>query len=116
MSETVHYKGTLTKVERFENETLEEHCKRLLEINELPEYYETYEEVFNDRLYKRYIIYDNNIYSVYKKEIGSENMFNANINQNGEIEFEVMYYNGGCGFTDAINYAMENIKQKENNL
>jgi len=31
MSETEHYKGTLTKVKRLENESLEEQCKRLLE-------------------------------------------------------------------------------------
>lgn len=110
MSEVVHYKGTLTKIDKFTNESLEEQCKRLLNTHELPDYYDTYREMFEDTFYNQYVICNDEIYSVYRKDVYSDDMFNAKIISNNEIEFEVMYYNGGCGFTEAIEIALKNIQ------
>ena len=111
MSETVHYKGVLRKVERNEGETLEEQCKRLLESKELPSYYDTYQEYFVDENYRRMTIQNGIIYRVEKEEVDPySDIFRASINYKDEIEFEVKYYNGGCGFDEAIEDAIKSIK------
>ena len=111
MSETVHYKGVLRKVERQEGETLEEQCKRLLDNKDIPSYYDSYEECFSDECYDKFTIYNGIIYNIEKEDVGTdEDIFNAKIEDNGEISFEVRYYNGGCGLEEAIEEALKNIK------
>jgi hypothetical protein len=111
MSETVHYKGVLRKVERLEGETLEEQCKRLLEDKELPSYFDSYQEFLLDEYYNKMTIQNSIVYSVEKEDVDPDgDIFNASIEENGEIQFEVRYYNGGCGFDEAIEEAIKNIK------
>lgn len=113
MSETVHYKGILKEVKRYEGETLEEQCKRLMENKDLPSYYDTYEEYLLDENYRKITIQNGIVYRVEKEEVDPySDIFNARMNENGEIEFEVRYYNGGCGFDEAIEEAVKNIKLK----
>lgn len=115
MSETVHYRGVLKKVERHEEETLEEQCKRLLENKELPSYLDSYEEYLVDENYQQITIQNGIIYRVEKEEVNPDgDIFKASINDKGEIEFEVRYYNGGCGFDEAIEEAVK--ESNENNL
>lgn len=110
MSSTVHYKGILKKVERLEGESLEEQCKRLLENKELPSYFDSYQEYLTDLFYKSMVIHNDTIYKAEKEEIDPDNdIFNATLKDNGEIEFEVRYYNGGCSFDEAIEEAFKNI-------
>ena len=114
MSETEHYKGTLTKVKRLENESLEEQCKRLLEYRGLLDY-DSYEEMLLDEFYKEYYVYNGILYSIHKESINSDgDIFNADEGENGVINFEVRYYNDGCGFNEAIEEALENIEIKIN--
>jgi hypothetical protein len=113
MSEMVHYKGTLTKVELLEYETLEEQCKRvykkLTSNTELKKYYDTYEEMLLDEFYKEYILIDNELYTTNRKDVGIDSsLFTSKINEDGTIDYEVLYYNGGCGFTEAIEEALKN--------
>lgn len=111
MSETVHYKGVLRKIERYENESLEEQCKRLLDNKELPSYFDNYEEYFSDEYYHKFTIHNGVIYSIEKEDVDPDSdIFNAINGVNGEINFEVRYYNGGCGFDEAIEEAIKNIK------
>jgi hypothetical protein len=111
VSETVHYKGTLTKVEKLENETLEEQCKMILENKELPKWFDSYVEFLFDECYKEYAIYENELYFVDKKSVDADtDMFISSKNEDGTINFEVKYYNGGCGFEEAIETALKNIK------
>jgi len=109
MSETIHYKGTLTKVERLENESLEEQCKRLLNGKELDDCYDTYKEMLLNEFYKQYYLYNDILYLVNKIELYGD-VFNASNGKNGEINFEIVYYNGGCSFNDAIERALNDIK------
>jgi hypothetical protein len=112
MSETVHYKGVLIKIDRFEEENLEEQCKRLLENRELPSYFNSYEECLLDEHYHKMTIQNGEVYRVEKEEVDPDGgMFNASLKENGEIIFEVRYYNGGCGFDEAIEEAMKNINK-----
>lgn len=108
MSETVHYKGTLTKFEKQENETLEDQCKRLSDNKEIPSYYDSYIEFFSDEYYQHYIIIDNDIYSISKKSIDiDDEIFESKRINKHVIEFQVKYYNGGCNFNEAIEEALK---------
>lgn len=109
MSETVHYKGVLKKIERYENETLEDQCKRLLNGVELPSYYDSYEEFFSDERSDKAVIQDGIIYKVEKEEINLDIFIARKLNES-EIEFELRYYDGGCSFNEAINEAFKNMK------
>jgi len=109
MSETVHYKGILRKVEKIEGENLEDQCKRLLGNKELPSYYDNYKEYLLEECYRTMIIHDNEVYHVEREEVDPHSdMFNAALKENGEISFEVRYYNGGCSFNEAIEEAIKN--------
>lgn len=112
MSETVHYKGILIEMEKLKNETLENQCKRLLNNVELSDYCDTYQEMFEDEFYQQYFIFNNIIYKVDNKQDidPDDSIFIANKNENGTIEFEVKYYNGGCSFNEALEEALENME------
>ncbi len=67
MSEVVRYKGKLRLVEKLNNETLEQQCKRILEENDKDialDSYDSYEEMFYNKFDKEYVIVENNIYHV----------------------------------------------------
>lgn len=115
MSEMVHYSGKLQLVDKLPNETLEEQCKRILAKHnyfELDSYCDSWREMLYEELYERYVIANNTIYEVVEKKHRSidEDIFEAHANLDGSIEYEVMYYNGGCSFNEAIEEALENLK------
>lgn len=112
MSETVHYKGKLKKVERINNEILEDQCKRLLNNIELDSFYDSYAEMLIDEYYDRYIIHNKELYAIEEKEYIDPDcdVFNSQKINDEVIQFEVKYYNGGCGFSEAIGYALKNMK------
>ena len=112
MSETVHYKGTLLKVERLEGETLEEQCKRLLGGKPLPSFCDTYEEFLLDEYYKTMTIQNGTVYEVAKIEVDVDSdIYHANLRADGKIDFEVRYYNGSCGFDEAISEAVKSLEK-----
>ncbi|HCL4447073.1 TPA: hypothetical protein N2D16_002678 [Clostridium botulinum] len=114
MSTIVQYKGKLTKLEKLKNETLEQQSERICKENnfyELPDFCYTWEECLTSELYERYYINNNSLYVIESEQIDPEyDMFNAKINDNGEIEFEIRYYNGGCSLNEALDKAMNNLK------
>jgi hypothetical protein len=111
MSRVVNYVGTLEKINKLENETLEEQCKRLLNNVELEEFYDTYEEMFEDTVDDEYVICNGEIYKVEKEELDSNSSkFSISV-KNKKINFDVLYYNGGCCFKEAIEKAFENMKE-----
>lgn len=114
MSETVHYKGKIKLLEKLPNETLEEQCKRIsLEygIEDAFECYDSWEEAFYQELYDDYIIARGNVYKLLEcNELDSEDVFNAYENPDGTIGYDVVYYNGGCGLSEAIEEALVNMK------
>lgn len=111
MSETVHYKGTLRPLPKLIGETLEEQCKRLMMDKEIPSYYEDYKEFLTSEHYEKMIILEDTVYQVEKTDIDPfDDIFNAHLEENGDIKFELKYYNGGCGFDEAIEEALEKIK------
>ena len=117
MSETVHYKGILTRVLPCDGETLQDIAKRILDHhNEIVEdYYDgDYLDCLEDKFYQGYVVLDDKIYEVEKKELDPDgNIFKASLYSDGTIEFEVKYYNGGCGFDEAIDHAIDNMEEEE---
>ncbi|EQB4340395.1 hypothetical protein ACYJ2U_001711 [Clostridium botulinum] len=115
MSETVHYIGKLIKLKRLSNETLEQQCEEVCKENNLynlPDFYGTWEEYLTSELYKKYYINKDDLYVIESEQVDPEyDIFNASMNDNGEIEFEVKYYNGGCRFDEALDEAMSNLKE-----
>ncbi len=95
MSETVHYKGKLTPT----NKTLEEYDPLAVDIHDIEDYQSAVE-------------IEGYIYTVEKDEVDQENdIYSASLNDDGSIDFEVKYYNGGCGFHEAIDTAFEVISK-----
>lgn len=111
MSDMVHYKGTLTIVEKLEGETLEEQCKRILGSVELKKYCKSYVEMLLGESYRQYIIYQNDLYEVFNiTDIDPhDSIFIAHKIDDKLINYEVRYYNGGCDFNEAIETALENM-------
>ena len=115
MSEMVHYTGKIAPVDKLPNETLEEQCKRILaEHNyfELNGYCDSWREMLYEELYERYVIACGEVYKVIEKNHRDidEDIFEAYDNGDGNINYEVMYYDGGCSFDEAIEEALENMK------
>lgn len=112
MSDTVHFRGTLKEIVKLDNETLESQCERVLKelrYKPLEEYYDSHEEKLLDVCYQEYVTYRNALYSVEKSSVEQDqDIFIMNEDMDGVINFEVRYYNGGCSFYDAIDYAFEN--------
>lgn len=121
MSETVHYKGKLTLLPKLQGENLEDQCKRIacenngLDINtvENPSYYDTWEEYVLDMYYKKYATSKGNLYKINSiKEIEEYDMFNVSKISEHEFDYEVMYYNGAMGLSDAIAKAFDKSNTK----
>lgn len=113
MSETEHHKGKLTELKPVGNETLQDFAKRLLIDNRIKvKEGEDYLERLTDELYKDYILVFNKLYLVEDKKLDADgDIMNASTNADGTIDFEVRYYNGGCGFSEAIGYAIKNMNK-----
>lgn len=86
MSDTVRYKGKLIKENRFENETLEQHCKRVLGNQELHKGCDSYEEMLREKYYVvkefgDFIILGEDIYKVKaNKQDSYDDFFEGKIN------------------------------------
>lgn len=127
MSEMKHYVGKLKEVCPGSKETFEEMCHRiLLEENvvgtdEIVEdyYYSEWSEVLQENLYDKYIVtvdknYEKHLFMVSEKKKISDgcDVYNMHKNINGEYEYEVVYYDGGTSFDDAINFAYYEMERK----
>lgn len=115
MSEVESKKGTLRKVEPIDGETLEDVCKRIClfecSIGEKPDYFEGYTEYLRAELYRRYVIYEGAVYEVIEvSDLEESDIFESKDNSDGTIGFLVQFYNGGCSFDEAIEYALKNKK------
>lgn len=111
MSEVDHYSGKLIEIPKLKNETLDEQCKRLLKVDKLNKHYGTFQEMFEEELYEEYKIHKNVIYKLEEKKYidCSDDIFVAHKNNDGTIAFEVQYYNGGCCFSEALDYALNKL-------
>lgn len=109
MSETDHYRGKLIYQQKNSHtDTLEEQCKRVLG-GKKQGYHDTFEEAIRDIMYKEYVIKGDKLYKVTNLESidVDKDIFRSKKINGKDFEFEVKYYNGGCGFDEAIYYALK---------
>ncbi len=116
MSDTQHYKGTLTKIS-YDGETGEDAAKRILLTlrgMEKPDYYNTYKEFIECEFYGQAVIINDILYWAIKENIDPyDNFFvGRKTDDPNTIEFDVMYYNGGCSFCEAMEQALKNANQE----
>jgi len=68
-------------------------------------------ESFYDEAYDDYVVVDDKIYKIIESNyVDPYEIFKASKNDDGTINFIVSYYNGGCGFTEAIEEALNNME------
>jgi hypothetical protein len=106
MSDYEHHKGTLVPIR--EDLTPAEFAEVI--YDKIPEYYETKLEFLLED--ETYYVNGNNIYIVKDKNTTEDTWYNAELSKDGTIEYDLMFYNGGCGFFEALDDAIDKIKPK----
>ena len=48
-------------------------------------------------------------------ELDEDDIFEIKKNEDGSFDYILSYYNGGCSFNEALDYAFKNGKIHENN-
>lgn len=113
MSETVWYRGKLTEIIPTE-ETVEQMAEKLFKERygkDKPSYHETYTEALADEFYEEYYSYEGKLYSLTKESVEyDEDIIRAKRNEDGTIDYELKYYNGGAGFSECMDEALGEIK------
>ena len=100
MSHTEHFKGKLTPT----GKTITEYMGDV----EIPTYYDDEREYFNDEFQDKAIEIDGEVYSVERNEYDDAgDIFESTKNEDGTIDFQVKYHNGGCGFGEALGEALK---------
>jgi len=124
MSEVVHFRGKLQEVIAKDNESMQDVAKRILDeaLVEKKDYHEDYIECLLDTSYKNvkgyyseYVLINERLYKVIDCESidPDDDIIKAEVNPDKTISFEVKYYNGGCGFDEAVEEAVNKIDKKE---
>lgn len=100
MSETEHFKGKLKPTGK---DIIE-----YLDGIDTPNYYSNKAEYFNDAFSNLAIFTNGEVYEIERTEYeDSDDIFESSKNDDGTIDFQVKYYNGGCGFGEALEYALK---------
>lgn len=120
MSEVIRYKGKLIKINKLNGEDLEKQCKRIIECKRalkglnplfrLRSCYDSYEDYLLSYYYEEFYINNGTLYRIEKKEVFIDSdIYQGYENKSGDIEFEVMYHNGCCCLSDALNNIFNKI-------
>lgn len=120
MSETVHYKGIANLVDIPDGKTLVQVAEDILKekdpLYELPANYDNDLEYLTYTYYEEYFYHPtgNALYRITKNSIDPyDDIIKATRRDNGEIEYELRYYNGGAGFEECLEEAMDKLMDKE---
>ena len=118
MSETKHYIGKIRRLHLWPYVTLEDQCQKVANdsgYKELPDRYESWEELIASELYDKYIVVHDRVYKILEaNDMGCDfNVFHAHDNNDGTISYEVVYYNGGYSLEDAIEEALDNMNKRD---
>lgn len=75
----------------------------------MPSYYDTWEEYLICEFYDYYVVVGENVYRIISKQQidYDESTFDLTKLQDEEYKYNVRYYNGGCCFSEAIQYAFK---------
>ena len=114
MSETVHYRGVATRIEQPNNKTLMEVAEGILKERnkQIDDYYKDAIECLCDEFYGEYFYYPatQTLYSITKEELDAyDDIIIADKKEDGTIEYELKYYNGGVGFDECLEEAFDKL-------
>lgn len=110
MSETVHYRGRMTEIKPRHSVDLNGVAREICDSRGLEKqsFHRDYVELLCDELYDEYITINQKLFSLEKVELDcDEEIMRAEQNLDGSISYEVRYYNGGCGFNEAVEEALD---------
>lgn len=117
MSETERAKGKLKKV--ISDLPLIELCTKLLFeegcTNFDPKDIHDVNEKFNEIFWRgKYIVIDKEVYELEMESEtdACEDIYEASYDKDGNIDFLVQFYNGGCCYSEAIEDAVKLLKKK----
>lgn len=116
MSKMVHKIGKLKPIKEFQGMEIEEQCRLILlkqGYSQLYSFYDSWQEMFYEELYNEFTIVNNLIYEIIENEDGGMHFYNAHLNDDETIDYNVMYYNGGCSLSNAIETATKNLFTEE---
>jgi hypothetical protein len=105
MSDYQHHKGTLIPIK--ENISPEAFAEKIYDV--IPDYYENKLEMLKDN--EAYYISGDLVYVVHDSIHDETDWFLAKMDENGIIEYDVNYYDGGCGFSEALDTAVMSCSQ-----
>lgn len=116
MSETVHYKGKMQHIKK-NGRTLEETFLSILTEEQKEKFLQfSLEYSFEDRIwefsdthigYHKIVVIDGELLvNIENKEIGEFDIFDIFSVEKDVYQYDLMYYNGGCGFDEAIEMAL----------
>jgi hypothetical protein len=118
MSKTVHYRGKL----KFNSEGHYNCIKSAREIlqnknEKLKDYYENELEHLCDEYYEEYFYHPKTetlyeIISKFEHDLEEEIIEVKRTDDPWEFEYELRYYNGGAGFTECLEEAMDKLNNK----
>lgn len=115
MSETEHNIGKLTPVAKIEDgQTEEEFVKGYMigqGYTEVPTWCEDWHDYFRETFTEEKFYCNGVVYFVEYRNAEYEDIFYAEKNADGSISFTTKFYNGGCGFDEALGYAMESMNE-----
>ena len=99
MSETEHHIGKLKPTGQSVDSYVAD-CK-------IPSYYEDNQEYFRDVFSEKAYEIDGIVYEVETKNVEYEDIAISSRNDDGTIDFQLKFYNGGCSFNEALDDALK---------
>jgi len=116
MSDTELHIGKLVKVAKaHENETLEEVCKRLVDIKKIDysESEDSFYEILREDDYNKYFQYNGELWQAEDKELdGGDAFCEMAIEKDGSIKYVTSFYNGGTCFSEMVEESLEKLEEK----
>jgi hypothetical protein len=114
MSKTVHYRGVATKIEQPHDKTLLDVVKGILKERNyvVADYYNNALECLTQEFCDEYFYHPKTqtLYSITKTDHDlDEEIIKAEPKDDGTIEYELRYYNGGAGFEECMEEAFDKL-------
>lgn len=94
-------------------ERFEDACNKLgYKFNE--KLHDSWEECFKENCYRDAHVIGDVIYKVEDEELDPYGFATASRNEDGSINYNMMYYNGGASFTEALDGCIEYMERQDN--
>lgn len=113
MSDYERHTGTLIRINPNEGESFDDMLLRVLKENKIDvvESKDNLTKYFIDELWETHYIHKDVLYIIDNVEHDdSDDVADASLNPDGTISYSLRYYNGGCGFGEALDYALKKNK------